>query len=94
MADDRGGSPEDLGNFVTLMRRLRDRLNRTGRPFGISITLVSSLSWLEIPLIAPQPASYWYLKGFDIVELEAYVDWFNIMTYDIRQSSPPHAGYQ
>lgn len=32
-----------------------------------------------------QPASYWYLRGFDIVHLEQYVDWFNIMTYDIRK---------
>ena len=31
-----------------------------------------------------QPASYWYLKGFDIVKLEPHVDWFNIMTYDIH----------
>lgn len=31
------------------------------------------------------PASYWYLRGFDIVNLEQYVDFFNIMTYDIRK---------
>ncbi|RGP81325.1 glycoside hydrolase family 18 [Fusarium longipes] len=30
------------------------------------------------------PASYWYLKGFDIVNMEKYLDWFNIMTYDIH----------
>ncbi|KAK4149689.1 chitinase [Chaetomidium leptoderma] len=36
---------------------------------GISITL---------------PASYWYLRGFDIVNLEPHVDFFNIMTYDIH----------
>ncbi|KAH8900782.1 hypothetical protein GQ53DRAFT_863476 [Thozetella sp. PMI_491] len=36
--------------------------------YGISITL---------------PASYWYLQHFDIVNLDKYVDFFNIMTYDI-----------
>ncbi|KAF2732643.1 hypothetical protein EJ04DRAFT_304974 [Polyplosphaeria fusca] len=30
------------------------------------------------------PSSYWYLKGFDIVNLEPNVDWFNFMSYDIH----------
>lgn len=30
------------------------------------------------------PSSYWYLKGFDIVNMEPHVDWFNIMSYDIH----------
>lgn len=30
------------------------------------------------------PSSYWYLKGFDIVNLEPEVDWFNFMSYDIH----------
>ena len=55
VADDRGGIEEDFGNFVTLLRRLRERLNQTGMRKGVSITL---------------PASYWYLRGFDIVNLE------------------------
>jgi GH18 family chitinase len=25
------------------------------------------------------------MKGFDIINLEKYVEWFNIMTYDIRK---------
>jgi len=37
-----------------------------------------------------QPASYWYLKGFDIVNMEKYLDWFNIMTYDIRKFITHH----
>lgn len=32
-----------------------------------------------------QPASYWYLRGFNLQEMEQYVSWFNIMTYDIRK---------
>jgi chitinase len=43
--------------------------------------------YLVIPLtLLLQPASYWYLKGFDIVKMEKYLDWFNMMTYDIRKS--------
>ncbi len=41
-ADDRGGIAADYDNFVTLVRRLRERLNQTGRSYGLSITLVST----------------------------------------------------
>jgi GH18 family chitinase len=30
------------------------------------------------------PSSYWYLQGFDVSDLEKYVNWFNVMTYDIH----------
>ncbi|KAH7384645.1 hypothetical protein BKA66DRAFT_608810 [Pyrenochaeta sp. MPI-SDFR-AT-0127] len=40
-----------------------------GSYYGFSITL---------------PASYWYLRHFDIAGMEPHVDWFNIMTYDIH----------
>ncbi|EFE44765.1 class V chitinase, putative [Trichophyton verrucosum HKI 0517] len=41
VADDRAGKPEDFKNFVTFLRRLRRRLNQTGRKFGLSITLAT-----------------------------------------------------
>ncbi|KAE8375114.1 glycoside hydrolase [Aspergillus bertholletiae] len=69
VADDRGGRPADLANYVTLVKRLRERLDQLPKRHGLTLTL---------------PASYWYLQGFDIVGLEPYVDWFNIMTYDIH----------
>ncbi|EAQ91623.1 hypothetical protein CHGG_03558 [Chaetomium globosum CBS 148.51] len=69
VADDRGGIEEDFENFVTFLKRLRQRLAQIGTPKGVSITL---------------PASYWYLRGFDIVGLEPYVDFYNVMTYDIH----------
>ncbi|KAM0547531.1 hypothetical protein ACHAPJ_010275 [Fusarium lateritium] len=68
VAEDRGGTEEDFENYVSLLARLRKRLNSSGRKYGLTLTL---------------PASYWYLKGFDIVNMEKYLDWFNIMTYDI-----------
>lgn len=39
-AEDRGGIPADFDNFVNFLRRLRERLNSTGRTYGLSITLV------------------------------------------------------
>ncbi|OAA63386.1 class 5 chitinase 1 [Niveomyces insectorum RCEF 264] len=69
VADDRGGIEADFKNYVNMISRLRARLDGSGHQFGISITL---------------PASYWYLRGFDIIHVEPFVDWFNIMTYDIH----------
>lgn len=65
-----GGRQDDIQNYVDLLSRLRVRLDRTGRKFGLCITL---------------PSSFWYLQAFDISNLEPYVDWFNVMTYDIRE---------
>ncbi|KAK1850239.1 putative class V chitinase [Colletotrichum chrysophilum] len=69
VAEDRGGIEADFDNFVNFISRLRNRLNNLGTPKGLSMTL---------------PASYWYLKGFDIINLEPHVDFFNVMTYDIH----------
>ncbi|KAF5980152.1 glycoside hydrolase family 18 protein [Fusarium bulbicola] len=69
VAEARGGVEEDFENYVNLLERLRKRLNSSGRKYGLTLTL---------------PASYWYLKGFDIVNMEKYLAWFNIMTYDIH----------
>lgn len=41
VAPDRGGIEEDSDNFGTLVSRLRQRLNESGRTYGLSITLVS-----------------------------------------------------
>ena len=94
---DRAGIPEDFENYVNFLFRLRNRLNSSGRRYGVSITL-AGFSPLEGTNVArpsltfhptQKPASYWYLKGFDIVKLEPHVDWYNIMTYDIRKLSEP-----
>ncbi|KAI8207622.1 hypothetical protein K4K54_004854 [Colletotrichum sp. SAR 10_86] len=69
VADDRGGIPEDFDNYANMLRRLRKRLDATGRKFGMSMAI---------------PASYWYLRGFNLKDLEPSLDYFNIMTYDIH----------
>lgn len=30
------------------------------------------------------PSSFWYLQGFDVAGMSSYVDWYNVMTYDIH----------
>lgn len=42
VAEDRGGIEEDFDNYVTLLKRIRYRLNQMGRPIGLSLTLVSA----------------------------------------------------
>lgn len=37
--------------------------------YGISMTL---------------PTSYWYLQHFDLAGIQPYVDWFNLMSYDLH----------
>ncbi|TLD22800.1 hypothetical protein PspLS_07507 [Pyricularia sp. CBS 133598] len=69
VAEDRGGVPEDFENYVTMISRLRIALNASGKRYGLSITL---------------PASYWYLRGFDLQKIEPHLDFFNVMTYDIH----------
>ncbi|KAL2060601.1 hypothetical protein VTL71DRAFT_9242 [Oculimacula yallundae] len=68
-ADDRGGKPADTDNFVLLMSDIREAFNRINPSWQSTITI---------------PTSYWYLRGFDIVRLEKYVDWFNLMSYDLH----------
>ncbi|KAM3447483.1 hypothetical protein MY3296_008663 [Beauveria thailandica] len=69
VADDRGGNPDDFANFVLFMSQLRDMFDSVDPGWQITLTL---------------PSSYWYMRGFDIKRLEKYVDWFNMMTYDIH----------
>jgi chitinase len=49
VADDRGGKPEDFANYVTLVKRLRGRLNQAPKHFGITLTLVSCPSLIFHP---------------------------------------------
>ncbi|KAM7216064.1 hypothetical protein V8F06_008537 [Rhypophila decipiens] len=68
-ASDRGGRPEDVPNFVLLMKTLRETLNKSPRRLGISFTV---------------PASLWYLRWFDVPGLLQYSDFTNIMSYDLH----------
>lgn len=30
------------------------------------------------------PAFYWYLQHFDLAKMQPYVDWFNLISYDLH----------
>jgi chitinase len=59
-APDRSGSPADLVNYVSFLQNFRSFLDSMGGSYGLSITI---------------PSSYWYMRGFDIVNLVKTVDW-------------------
>lgn len=71
VAPDRGGKPEDTDNYVLLMSDIRDAFDAVNPAWGVSLTV---------------PTSYWYLRGFDVTRLQDYVDYFNVMSYDMVSS--------
>lgn len=68
-AEDRGGRPEDFENMPKFVRNMKMALMSNGHRNGLTVTV---------------PASYWYLRHFDLRAMEQYVDWYNIMTYDLH----------
>lgn len=69
VAPERSGKDIDTANFNTLLAKLKSALGSDGHKRGLSITI---------------PSSYWYMQHFDIVEIAKYIDFFNVMTYDIH----------
>jgi chitinase len=68
-APDRSGRDEDFVNLPNFVRNIKQALAQNGARNGLTMTL---------------PASYWYLRHFDIVKLVQYVEFFNIMSYDLH----------
>lgn len=69
-APDRGGqSTTDIKNYVNLLQIIKSKFNVEKKAWGISITV---------------PTSYWYLRWFDLPGLASYVDFFNLMAYDLH----------
>ncbi|KAJ5735165.1 glycoside hydrolase family 18 protein [Penicillium malachiteum] len=80
VAPERGGQAADFANYVSFLKNLKNALGSDGHNYGLTITL---------------PSSYWYMQNFDIKSLESYVDWFNLMTYDLHgtwDSTDPYIG--
>lgn len=46
---------------------VKDMRTAFGTKYGITVTL---------------PTSYWYLQHFDLANMQASIDWFNVMSYD------------
>ncbi|RSL67275.1 hypothetical protein CEP53_003068 [Fusarium sp. AF-6] len=68
-ADDRGGSDKDGANYVSLVKELRSAITSSGKDYIVTFTA---------------PTSYWYLRHFDPKGMEPYVDWINLMSYDLH----------
>lgn len=66
------GAPDrsgKAGDTQNLVTLLSEMRAAFGTTYGISVTL---------------PASYWYLRWFDPIAMEPYVDFFGLMTYDLH----------
>ena len=72
-APDRGGGDDDTANYVSLVKDIRNAWDARVAPvtWGLSFTA---------------PTSYWYMRWFDIGNMTQYVDWMNLMTYDLHGS--------
>ncbi|EED18783.1 bacteriodes thetaiotaomicron symbiotic chitinase, putative [Talaromyces stipitatus ATCC 10500] len=68
-ASDRDGQPEDGANFATFLQELRAAINTAGKDYILTFTA---------------PTSYWYLQNFDLANMIPYVDWVNLMSYDLH----------
>ncbi|KAI0203375.1 glycoside hydrolase [Astrocystis sublimbata] len=63
--------------------------DRGGNPadFANYVTFLSELRAAvgdSYGVTATLPSSYWYLRNFDIAGMQPYLDWFNMLTYDIH----------
>ncbi|KAJ8132429.1 hypothetical protein O1611_g1195 [Lasiodiplodia mahajangana] len=59
----------NAADFTNYVTLLSELRSALGTRYGITVTL---------------PSSYWYMQHFDITNMEKYLDWFNVMTYDIH----------
>ncbi len=66
VSEDRGGRDEDMANFVSLVKEMRQTF---GAKYGISVALAPDI---------------WYLRYFDAISMQPYVDWFGFMAYDLH----------
>jgi chitinase len=74
-------SPDDRQNFTLLLQAVRRSLDRAGAAHGRTGKSRYTLSIA----VADGP----FLSGIDISAVNAYVDWFNLMTYDFCNSMTP-----
>ncbi|KAF5557753.1 glycosyl hydrolase family 18 [Fusarium napiforme] len=68
-AKDRGGKDTDGKNFTQFLKELQAAMRSAGRHYLVTYTA---------------PTSYWYLRHFDLKAMNNYVDWINLMSYDLH----------
>lgn len=76
----RQGTAADYANYPLLCQALRQAFDNAGHPQWL-ITIATAINWND--RLEP---------GYDLVGMEPYVDWFNIMSYDIYGSWDSVAG--
>lgn len=70
--------PEDGENYIKLVKELRSQLNSLEKETGFKYLLTIA-----------SPAGYDKITNFKLSEMEPYIDWFNVMTYDYHGSWEP-----
>ncbi|MCG7406147.1 glycosyl hydrolase family 18 protein [Paenibacillus sp. ACRRX] len=64
--------PEDTKNFTSLMRELREKLNRLPHKNKSKYLLTFASGTQD-----------WYFKNVEVKQVEKYVDYINVMSYDM-----------
>lgn len=72
---ERGGKREDYNNYVLMTKELRSAFNAAPEDYTLTVAIAGSITKLEM--------------GFDLKGLSEYVDWFNLMAYDLWGSWDP-----
>jgi chitinase len=70
-----GGKRSDYDNYVLVAKEIRDAFNAVPEPFELTLAIPGNVTKLEM--------------GFDLAGLADYVDWFNLMSYDLWGSWAP-----
>ena len=64
-----GGQPYDTQNFTLLLKALHDRFAQENPRLLLTIAA---------------PAGSWHYQNIDLANIHQYVDWINLMTYDLH----------
>jgi chitinase len=67
--EERGGKKEDGVYYTLLLQELRQAIQSDVKNYIVTFTA---------------PTSYWYLRHFDVTNMVQYVDWINLMSYDLH----------
>lgn len=68
-----GSSPADKQNFTLLLKEVREALDRQGELDGRHYLLTIATG-----------ADQYYIDGTEMAEVQKYLDWVQLMTYDMR----------
>lgn len=79
---DNSSRPEDKGNFTLLMKTLREKLDARGAVDGKHYILSFAGA-----------SENWYINNIQLKELNKYVDYANVMTYDINGNWDAYTGF-